>query len=469
MKFHYLFATLLVLPVLVCCGKKNSDPTPGPEQPVQATITASDVTLEEGKTAQIVASTNSTATIVYTPDDSGVYTVSETGLVTAVKAGNGNVKLSVAAIEGKFTAAEKTVAITVTAGTSPEPPADIPQQIVNGATDILACNPDVEKFLTDVHYPNHDYTFTSLRTWAAENNVSVCPGKSDKPSEYSIRWSDTSAKDVVVTVTEPTRTWTYTPTADNNYVVISNLLPNTHYTYKAEANGKVLTEGSFDTVGKVHQVYFKNMRNSRDLGGWKTESGKFIKYRMVYRGGRFDGLAKSGKTSIKTEGIKAELDLRGHSDVSSDSSLKGIVDDYSFCAPVIEEGYSQMLQQDKEKTRQCMQFIFDMVDQNKPVYFHCSLGRDRTGTIAMLTLGILGVPEGDISQEYELTQFAPHGYATSDGEQVKMTRLADYDGAANVIWGYAQEGSFQDGVNAYLLSIGISQDDINKFQQNMLQ
>jgi protein-tyrosine phosphatase len=470
MKFRYLFVTLLVIPVLVCCGKKDPDPKPEPEpQPEQAIITANDITLQEGAKAQIVASTNSTATIVYTPDDSGVYTVSQTGEVTGVKAGNGSVKLSVAAVEGKFTAAEKTISITVTAVTPPDPPADIPTEITDGATNILACNADVEKFLTDVQYPTHDYTYTKLLDWAAENGVSVCPGKSDKPSEYSIRWNDATAKNVVVTLTEPTREWTYTPTADDTWVVVTNLLPNTHYTYKVESDGKVLSQGSFDTVGKVHQVYFKNMRNSRDLGGWKTTDGKTVKYRMVYRGGRFDGLAKSGKTAIKTEGLKAELDLRGHSDVSSDSSLKGIVDDYEFCAPVIEEGYSQLLNDDKEKARQCMQFIFDMVDQNKPVYFHCSLGRDRTGTIALLTLGILGVPEGDISQEYELTQFAPHGYATSDGEKTKMTRLADYDGAANVIWGYAGEGSFQDGVNAYLLEIGISQEDIDKFKQNMLQ
>ena len=51
-----------------------------------------------------------------------------------------------------------------------------------------------------------------------------------------------------------------------------------------------------------------------------------------------------------------------------------------------------------------------------------------------------------------------------------MTRLADYDGAANVIWGYAGEnGTFQDGVNAYFLEIGLSQADIDKFKQNMLE
>lgn len=457
-----LFFTAFLALALIGCDK----------DPVIATITANDVTVEEGKTVQINATTNSSATITYSSASEEIATVSSTGEVTGVKAGSTSITLSTAAVEKQFTAAETTILVTVTAAPAPEPEPDpsLPAAITNGAK-LLATNPDVEKFLTDVHYNTHDYSGTQLLTWAQANNVSVCPGSSDKPAEYTIRWAhDPSLSNITATVSEPTRDWVYTPAnPEQDYVTVTNLLPNTHYTYKVTADSKVLAEGSFDTYGKVHQVYFKNVRNSRDLGGWKTEDGKTVKYRMVYRGGRFDGLAKSGKTAIKTEGLKAELDLRGHKDVDTESTLKGIVDDYEFCAPVIEEGYSQMLKDDKEKTRQCMQFIFDMVDKDKPVYFHCSLGRDRTGTVAMLTLGILGVPEGDISQEYELTQFAPHGYATSDGEKVKMTRMADYDGAANVIWDYAGSGSFQDGVNAYLLEIGISQADIDKFKKNMLQ
>lgn len=348
-------------------------------------------------------------------------------------------------------------------------------EITNGAK-VLACNRDVEKFLTDIQYPTHDYSYSSLRTWAEQNGIAVCPGNSDKPEEYSIRWAaDPAAGDVVVTISEPDRSREYTVSSSEHTLTISNLLPNTHYTYQAKAGSKVLTEGSFDTYGKVHQLHFRTqVRNCRDLGGWKTQDGKTVKYRQVYRGGRLEPsyLGKTGKADLIYEGIKAQLDLRGHSDVLSESTLKGIVDDYEFCAPVIEEGYAQMLNDDKEKTRQCMQFIMDCVDKQKPVYFHCSLGRDRTGTVAMLTLGILGVPEGDISQEYEITQFAPNGYATSTGEKTKMVRTVDYKGAANVIWKYVNEAAgetFRDGVEKYLIEIGISKADIDKFRENMLQ
>ena len=346
---------------------------------------------------------------------------------------------------------------------------------------VLATNENIEKFLTDIHYPTHDCSYSSLRSWAEENNVKVCPGTSDRSPVYTIRW-EKGAGTVTVTLTEDGREPRVYVQEEECYQEITNLLPNTHYTFVAkDGSGKVVNQGEFTTHGKLHHLYLRpNIRNARDLGGWKTENGKTVKYRMVYRGGRLlnEYLNKKGKKEIEYEGIKAQLDLRGHTSSGNqeylnreDSPIVGIFgDEAEFLAPSIEEGYAQMLRDDKEKTRQCMQFIFDCVDKNKPVYFHCSLGRDRTGTVAMLTLGILGVPEGDISQEYELTQFAPHGYATSEGESVKMVRTVDYKGAANVIWEYAgANGTFQQGVNKYLLEIGISQADIDKFIANMLQ
>ncbi len=35
-------------------------------------------------------------------------------------------------------------------------------------------------------------------------------------------------------------------------------------------------------------------------------------------------------------------------------------------------------------------------EENDPVLFHCSMGRDRTGTTAFLILGLLGVDEGQL-------------------------------------------------------------------------
>lgn len=373
---------------------------------------------------------------------------------------------------------------------------DLAPEITNGST-ILATNPNAEKFLVEVQYPDHNYTYSKVLEYYGgfngvkydengnpdENGETVGNPKSDKPSEYTIRWTpDASAGNMKLVLTDTYWDWTgeESITAGESYVNVLNLVPNTHYTYSVTAeNGKVMTQGEFDTYGHLHQVFFKSrVRNARDLGGWKTYDGKMVRYRMLYRGGRLESgtLAKSGKRAIAMEGIKAQLDLRGKSDVLSAPAIDG----FAFCAPVIETGGDSMLKS-KEKTRQAVQFAIDCAKDNLPMYFNCSLGRDRTGTFALIMLGILDVIEGDISKEYEITYFAPFSWSVSEGEQSTTpyvfrnlrTQWA-YKPAAEYIWeNYCKKedgtyDKFSVGMEKYFLYIGISQEDIDEYRRIML-
>ena len=352
-----------------------------------------------------------------------------------------------------------------------DPYADAAQEVKNGDL-ILVTNERVQAFLEEVHYPERDYSVTHILD---EKYGPTAPGNADKPQEYSIRWTaDKEAGDLTLKLSEDDG-WSREMTieAGEAYVNILNLRPGTRYQYEVKsATGKVMTSGKFDTKGLVYQVLFKaNVRNALDLGGWKTKDGKTVKYRMIYRGGRLQQstlTSKRGREDLKAQGILAQLDLRGKSDVLE----KPAVDYMEFCAPVIEEGYTHLLQNDGAKVKQCFEFIAKCVKENKPVYFHCSLGRDRTGTLAMILLGLLGVDEGDISKEYELTQFAPYEWATSGGETTKMTRRADYKGAANYIWNnFVGEGeTFAKGMEKYLTSekVGVSPETIAEFRSLML-
>ena len=352
---------------------------------------------------------------------------------------------------------------------STEATGDILPEIHDGDV-VLATNPLVEKFLTEVTYQERDYTSSRLLEYPP-----VAPGQADLPPVYAVKWTaDASAGALTATLKDGDWQKTSTLPAGSSFMEVSNLRPNATYTYEVKtAGGSVITSGSFTTTGHMHQLFFqKQIRNCRDLGGWKTKDGKTVKYRKVYRGGRLEKkggvLSDQGLLDIRAEGIRAQLDLRGTADVLSATDLGS---DCDFCAPVIEQGYSTMLKNYGPQVKQCFEFIVNSVRQNKPVYFHCSLGRDRTGTMAMLVLGILGVNEGDISKEYEVTQFSPHYWGTSDGEHTIMTRLADYDGAANYIWDNFVSGSetFARGMEKYLLSLGVSQSDINDFRSLMLE
>ena len=89
-----------------------------PPQPVTATLTVSPASLNltVGQTATLAASTNSSATPTFSTSNGAVATVGADGKVTALAAGTATLTVSVAAVEGAFTAASRTVPVTVTAG-----------------------------------------------------------------------------------------------------------------------------------------------------------------------------------------------------------------------------------------------------------------------------------------------------------------------------------------------------------------
>ncbi len=123
---HFALMAIIAMVGVVSCNKNpKPEPTPKPEpkeDPVTATITAADVTVDEGKTVSINASTNSSATITYASVDVAIATVDANGTVTGVKAGSTQITLKVAEVKDKFTAAEKTINVTVNAVEVPPTP-----------------------------------------------------------------------------------------------------------------------------------------------------------------------------------------------------------------------------------------------------------------------------------------------------------------------------------------------------------
>ena len=368
---------------------------------------------------------------------------------------------------------------------------------------VLATNRNVEKFLTEVTYTDKDWSTTKIYDYYGgfngvkynengepdENGKYMSKPVSDKPESYSIRWvPDTDAGAITLHLEDNTG-WSQdiAVTAGKAYQDITNLLPNAHYKYVATAeSGKEMAKGEFDTYGHLHQLYFKSdVRNCRDLGGWITESGKMVRYRRLYRTGRWDSanLSKAGRADIIAEGFGGQLDLRGTSDVLSGTTVNGL----EFCAPSFEQGGKAMLgvtnAVEAEKFKRCFEFSLEQVRKGKGVAFHCSLGRDRTGTLAVVFLGLLGVPEHDISKEYECSYFAPLGYSVSSSEtasaydndkqcwifQNNRTKWV-YSEIAPYFWDLAgANGTFADGVEKYLLTVAqVPQAEIDEFRELML-
>ena len=344
---------------------------------------------------------------------------------------------------------------------------------------ILVTNEYVQKYLEEVHYPetnnpdtDAEYSFTRITDYPGGG-----PGEADIPPTHTIRWTaDASAGALDLLVWESDWSRTYNLAAGTSGQDLTNLVPGREYHYKvtASSGGKTVAEGSFKTKGLLHQVYFEPRgRNGRDLGGWKGLGGKTVAYRKLFRGGAISGsrLNSTGKAEMRAQGIKAEVDLREAKDVPSKSPLG---EDIAFFAPGFDSGYNHMIRDNKPKMKETFCFVVQCLRENKPVYFHCAAGRDRTGTLAVLLEGALGVGESDMAKDYELTYFSPEDWSMStddDGNSYygHVRTTYSYKSIRKTIFKETDSGTYQERIVKYLLQIGVPQKDIDDLRAIMLE
>ena len=78
-------------------------------------------------------------------------------------------------------------------------------------------------------------------------------------------------------------------------------------------------------------------------------------------------------------------------------------------------------------------------ENNYPIYFHCSIGTDRTGVIAWLVNGLCGVSEKDLWRDYLFSNFGViNGSRRTgiEGDYVLRMRLTSGDTFAEKIYNF---------------------------------
>lgn len=165
----------------------------------------------------------------------------------------------------------------------------------------------------------------------------------------------------------------------------------------------------------------KGAVNTRDLGGYYTSDNKVTKFNTVIRSNRLTELTDEDNDFLKDYGVTDIIDLRGNTKIQdtfvSDDNINKDYFNFHYI-PLSNEkieqysreysdlssfdygyGYSYLLE-NKEKIRQIFKVI---IDSEGAVLFHCSAGKDRTGVVAALILGVCGVQDVDIIANYEVT------------------------------------------------------------------
>lgn len=196
--------------------------------------------------------------------------------------------------------------------------------------------------------------------------------------------------------------------------------------------------------------------NTRDLGGWACDGGK-VKYGMLVRGGEPNEVDKD--LMVNQVGIRTELQLLPKSEARHTYSAWGI----DFYANPEENSYVNYSLSPKSLWKFYLQVVFDSVSHDKPVYFHCGIGADRTGTIAVMLEALLGVSQSDIDKDYELTNF--YTVQPTNPRRRNVDAYKNYiDQIKNVPLVGGLTDTFANHAISFAVSLGFTAEEINAYR-----
>jgi len=217
-------------------------------------------------------------------------------------------------------------------------------------------------------------------------------------------------------------------------IVIAN--PNRevrHYFLLQPESGKPI-------VLAERKVALEGSPNFRDLGGYKTASGRHVRWGRIYRSGKLSSLTEADIHYFKRLGVSLVCDFRldferhrepgwlGEEDAphrvalpvapgSSDSFKKsvhdGIIEVYDATDLMKDMNRDFVINQ----TSQYARMFQLMLEGNHPVLIHCAAGKDRTGFGVAIILDVLGVDEESIVEDYLLT----NQYLSIEKEMEKLS------------------------------------------------
>lgn len=292
----------------------------------------------------------------------------------------------------------------------------------------------VEEFLSNTTYtrssPSVVNSYNTSPTWRRDQPRAVnipFPPFSGTPKKITVTYSQypDMSDSVSVNISKNATQWN-----------IYNLTPGTTYYYKVIADEVEVTKGQFNVEGRLRMLGFNSGSNMRDMGGWTTEDGKMVQYGKIYRGGELHAGFETNMNSTDLKnfaalGIAAEFDLRNNDQVQNNvgpkNSALGANVPYRYMNQYLFA--DDALKQDTLIYREAFNFFADNLNAGRPIYFHCIWGADRTGAMAMLLNGLLGVGEDQLYKDYELTSFSKAGLREKSGLDTKFDYLAQYGGS----------------------------------------
>jgi protein-tyrosine phosphatase len=171
------------------------------------------------------------------------------------------------------------------------------------------------------------------------------------------------------------------------------------------------------------RISFEGCFNFRDLGGYRTVHGRRVRTQLLYRADGPHALSAADVGKLYDLRLATVVDLRTPQEVSERGCyvavLPHVVEHHLSMIDVLPDAdtlpdwidpsvvaaqYRNMLDGGRASISEALEILSEPAAH--PAVFHCSAGKDRTGVLAALLLGLLGVPDETIVADYALSAAA---------------------------------------------------------------
>jgi len=201
--------------------------------------------------------------------------------------------------------------------------------------------------------------------------------------------------------------------------------------------------------------------NLRDVGGYRTTDGQWVRMGVVYRSQALS-LSSADLAAVDTLGITTDYDLRTTAEIAQAPDVVpagatyknlNVMADISLTptltSPAAAEGYMQGIEQafvTNPTARAAFgSLLTGIADSKGASLYHCTAGKDRTGWASAVLLTLLGVPQATVTQDYLLSNTYYFDSPAVQGElkQMPAAEAAIYAPMLEVQASYLQAGFAQ--------------------------
>lgn len=228
----------------------------------------------------------------------------------------------------------------------------------------------------------------------------------------------------------------------------------------------------------------EDVKNARELGGVPTMDGKVTKWGKFLRTATLDDIKIDDIKTLKDYGVESIIDLRRAGEIPFDSKSHELIkENFNYnhisLAPS-EEFRKEEIQQIINREVSIGSTYRNLIDNYPKIkeimevfastdgisLFHCQEGKDRTGIISMILMGLANVGRSDIIADYEVSS-AYLGYIEryDENEPYSVFRITNpyYMKEA-----YEYVARKYDSFEEYLAYAGVDENTINKVKKKLL-